>query len=101
MQMPGYFGASDTARAKNELMPFATGADLARVGNNVVKRVVKMHSVSSWPDLFRPSTSWLGRKQDVDARDKRGHDAGRQVPRGFARRVGGAAIGSSGQGCLG
>jgi hypothetical protein len=30
---------------------------------------------SSWPDLFRPSTS-LGRAatKDVDARDKRGHD---------------------------
>jgi hypothetical protein len=30
---------------------------------------------SSWPDLFRPSTSlMLFGFQDVDARDKRGHD---------------------------
>jgi len=29
-------------------------------------------SFTSWPDLFRPSTSSL--EQDVDARDKRGHD---------------------------
>ena len=30
---------------------------------------------SSWPDLFRPSTSlMLFGVQDVDARDKRGHD---------------------------
>src|SRR6185437_15451176 len=30
---------------------------------------------SSWPDLFRPSTSlMLCGFQDVDARDKRGHD---------------------------
>jgi hypothetical protein len=33
---------------------------------------------ASWPDLFRPSTSGLRRKkEDVDARDKRGHDASR------------------------
>jgi hypothetical protein len=33
-------------------------------------------SHSSWPGLSRPSTSCSlnGRKQDVDARDKRGHD---------------------------
>ena len=29
---------------------------------------------SSWPDLFRPSTSLLAGIKDVDARDKRGHD---------------------------
>jgi hypothetical protein len=30
---------------------------------------------SSWPDLFRPSTSLLGRtRKDVGARDERGHD---------------------------
>ena len=30
---------------------------------------------TSWPDLFRPSTSlMLFGFQDVDARDKRGHD---------------------------
>jgi hypothetical protein len=29
--------------------------------------------VKSWPDLFRPSTT-SATKQDVDARDKRGHD---------------------------
>src|SRR3984893_18407127 len=28
---------------------------------------------SSWPGLARPSTSW-SRREDVDARDKRGHD---------------------------
>src|SRR5690349_3842337 len=32
---------------------------------------------SSWPDLFRPSTSWLFAKEDVDARDEHGHDARR------------------------
>jgi acyl-CoA synthetase len=38
-----------------------------------VYRLPPLASVSpSWPDLFRPSTSSLG--QDVDARDKRGHD---------------------------
>jgi hypothetical protein len=33
-------------------------------------------SYSSWPGLSRPSTPCLlsGRKQDVDASDKRGHD---------------------------
>jgi hypothetical protein len=33
-------------------------------------------SHSAWPGLSRPSTLCLlsGRKQDVDARDKRGHD---------------------------
>jgi uncharacterized protein YaiI (UPF0178 family) len=30
---------------------------------------------SSWPDLLRPSTSFL-LKEIVDARDKRGHDGG-------------------------
>jgi hypothetical protein len=36
----------------------------------------------SWPGLSRPSTSfWLkARKKDVDARDKRGHDAGEVIP---------------------
>ena len=29
---------------------------------------------SSWPDLFRPSTTLLAGIKDVDARDKRGHD---------------------------
>jgi len=30
---------------------------------------------TSWPDLFRPSTSFLdARPQDVDARDEPGHD---------------------------
>jgi hypothetical protein len=29
---------------------------------------------SSWPDLFRPSTSLLTGGKDVDARDERGHD---------------------------
>ena len=33
------------------------------------------HYYSSWPDLFRPSTSLvMALKQDVDARDERGHD---------------------------
>jgi hypothetical protein len=33
-------------------------------------------SEPSWPDLFRPSTSFLGclGKQGVDDRDKPGHD---------------------------
>src|SRR5262245_26667624 len=39
---------------------------------------------SSWPGLSRPSTSCLvwrrEEKKDVDARDKRGHDA-RHIPR--------------------
>jgi hypothetical protein len=30
---------------------------------------------ASWPDLFRPSTSLFeAHPEDVDARDKRGHD---------------------------
>jgi hypothetical protein len=29
---------------------------------------------SPWPDLFRPSTSFLAGGKDVDARDERGHD---------------------------
>jgi hypothetical protein len=29
---------------------------------------------SSWPDLFRPSTSCRRREKDVDARHKAGHD---------------------------
>jgi len=38
-------------------------------------------SYSSWPGLSRPSTPCLlsSRKQDVDARDKRGHDDWRVV----------------------
>ena len=32
-------------------------------------------SGSSWPDLFRPSTTCLWRRTDVDGRDKHGHDA--------------------------
>jgi hypothetical protein len=36
---------------------------------------------SSWPGLSRPSTFFLvAGKQDVDARDKRGHDCGKAVP---------------------
>jgi hypothetical protein len=33
--------------------------------------------MTSWPGLSRPSTSFYSRacKKDVDARDKRGHDA--------------------------
>jgi hypothetical protein len=30
---------------------------------------------TSWPDLFRPSTTCVWGKKDVDGRDKRGHDA--------------------------
>src|SRR5262249_28105631 len=30
----------------------------------------------SWPALSRPSTTYSSKKQDVDARDKRGHDDG-------------------------
>jgi hypothetical protein len=29
---------------------------------------------SSWPDLFRPSTSWVLANNGLDARDRRGHD---------------------------
>src|SRR5207244_3203778 len=29
---------------------------------------------SSWPDLFRPSTCFRARDEDVDARHKAGHD---------------------------
>ncbi len=30
--------------------------------------------LSSWPDLFRPSTCSSAAKEHVDARDKQGHD---------------------------
>jgi len=37
---------------------------------------------SSWPDLLRPSrSSFDAIIQDVDARDKRGHDEGRSLLR--------------------
>src|SRR5262245_33494888 len=39
---------------------------------------------SSWPYLFRPSTSYA-EKKDVDARDMRGHDA-ESVARTSSRR---------------
>src|ERR1700688_4893835 len=35
------------------------------------------HPDSSWPDLFRPSTTFLHRVKDVDGRDKHGPDAER------------------------
>jgi hypothetical protein len=46
---------------------------------------------ASWPDLFRPSTSFFRQlKKDVDARDKRGHDGSEYVAascRQFQRRL--------------
>src|SRR5258708_32795474 len=35
--------------------------------------------LESWPGLSRPSTPLKARKKDVDARDKRGHDAGEVI----------------------
>src|SRR5206468_4673290 len=45
---------------------------------STVNRIGRSPSASSWPGLSRPSTSlMLHRYEDVDARDKRGHDGAR------------------------
>jgi putative ABC transport system substrate-binding protein len=50
---------------------------------------MKRRHTPSWPGLSRPSTSSASSKRDVDARAKRGHDAGR---REFIMLIGGAAV---------
>ncbi len=46
-------------------------AELAPPG---VEAARAAHDPPSWPDLVRPSTSSLAASNDVDARDKPGHD---------------------------
>jgi hypothetical protein len=43
--------------------------------------VILNHPPESWPGLSRPSMplSLKGRKKDMDARDKRGHDGGEVI----------------------
>src|SRR5258708_781309 len=42
-------------------------------------RSYRLLYLESWPGLSRPSTPLKARKKDVDARDKRGHDAGEVI----------------------
>src|SRR5260370_2009764 len=42
-------------------------------------RSYRLLYLESWPGLSRPSTPLKARKKDVDARDKRGHDAGEAI----------------------
>ena len=50
-------------------------------GQELDRIPVRSEHLESWPGLSRPSTSSFQsrRKQDVDARDKRGHDAERVI----------------------
>src|SRR5580704_15894074 len=76
---PGFTGGLQSWRQWDEVPAIAT-TDLAgmRVLYSLERIPVMLNprSHSSWPGLSRPSTPYLlgGRKQDVDARDKRGHD---------------------------
>jgi hypothetical protein len=52
-------------------------AAMPQRGGELDRIPIRSKHLESWPGLSRPSTSSLQnrRKQDVDARDKRGHDA--------------------------
>ena len=58
----------------------ALGRDHLTIANNRIEHPASRRS-ESWLGLSRPSTSFQLklRKKDVDARDKRGHDAGEVI----------------------
>src|SRR5262245_22289907 len=64
---------------KNRVKPTATRAYMVPSMSPLIRycsaiSTRQFRSWPSWPDLFRPSTTWFLAKEDVDGRDKHGHD---------------------------